>query len=67
MNYKNYIITALSYLRQQQKRRLIKTAYQLKSKEGIEIGGPSKLFGLRGAFPVYLFAFEGRWYSTLRK
>lgn len=56
MGFLDYLITAISYLRQPQKRRLIKTAYQLKSKRGIEIGGPSAIFGLKGLLPVYLFA-----------
>jgi len=56
MNIADSIITLLSYARQPQKRNLIKEAYALKGKTGIEIGGPTALFGLKGSFPVYLFA-----------
>jgi ubiquinone/menaquinone biosynthesis C-methylase UbiE len=56
MNIFDSIITLLSYARQPQKRELIKEAYTLKGKTGIEIGGPTALFGLKGSFPIYLFA-----------
>jgi SAM-dependent methyltransferase len=56
MKYKDYLITAISYLKQPGKRRLIQAAYRLKSQIGLEIGGPSIFFGLKGGFPVYLFA-----------
>ncbi len=56
MNYKDLLITAVSYFRQPKKRKLIKAAWQLKGRSGIEIGGPSALFGLQAALPVYVFA-----------
>jgi SAM-dependent methyltransferase len=56
MKLKDYLITALSYLKQARKRKLIEAAYRLRSQTGLEIGGPSVFFGLRGGFPVYLFA-----------
>lgn len=51
-----YIITLLSFIIKPQKRKLIVFSYKLKSKIGLEIGGPSSIFGLKGYFPVYLFA-----------
>lgn len=53
---KDYIITALSYLRRRSKRKLIRYSYQLRGKKGLEIGGPSSQYALMGNFPVYLFA-----------
>jgi len=53
-------------LRQPKKRILIKTAFDLKRKEGLEIGGPSAFFGLKSSLPVYLFAkkIDGVNYSS---
>ena len=51
-----YLITLLSFIIKPQKRKLIVFSYKLKSKIGLEIGGPSSIFGLKGYFPVYLFA-----------
>ena len=56
MSWKDDFITALSWLRQPKKRGLIRAALQLKGKKGIEVGGPSKFFSLKGPCPVYLFA-----------
>ena len=56
MNINNYIETAGSYILQPSKRKLIKIAKSLSGQKGLEIGGPSSLFGLRGYFPVYIFA-----------
>lgn len=56
MNIKDSIVTLLSYIKQPKKRSLIKEAYKLGGKTGIEIGGPTVFFGLRGGFPIYLFA-----------
>lgn len=56
MNIPEAIITLLSYAKQPSKRELIKEAHKLRGKIGIEIGGPTILFGLKGCFPVYLFA-----------
>lgn len=56
MDLKTAFVTALSFIRQPRKRRLISAALRLRSKKGIEIGGPSAFFGLRGGCPVYLFA-----------
>ena len=50
------VITIVSYLRQPEKRSLINIAKTFKGLKGIEIGGPSSIFSLRGALPVYLFA-----------
>jgi SAM-dependent methyltransferase len=50
------IITAISYAKQPRKRPLIKEAIKLKGKKGIEIGGPSQFFQLKGGFPVYVYA-----------
>lgn len=51
-----YLITFISFIIKPEKRKLIILSYQLKSKIGLEIGGPSSIFGLKGYFPVYLFA-----------
>jgi ubiquinone/menaquinone biosynthesis C-methylase UbiE len=56
MNIIDSIVTLLSYVRQPSKRSLIKEAYKLRNKTGLEIGGPTAFFGIRGGFPVYLFA-----------
>jgi SAM-dependent methyltransferase len=56
MSINNYIETAGSYILQPSKRKLIKIAKGLSAQKGLEIGGPSLLFGLRGYFPVYIFA-----------
>ena len=56
MNLIDKAITLASYLRQPEKRRLIKIAKTFKGLKGIEIGGPSNMFSIRGAMPVYLFA-----------
>ena len=56
MSISNYIQTSASFLMQPTKRRLIGLARKLSKKKGLEIGGPSSLFGLRGYFPVYIFA-----------
>ena len=56
MRIADAIVTIISYLKQPGKRALIREAYALKSQRGIEIGGPSTFFGLKGGFPIYLFA-----------
>jgi SAM-dependent methyltransferase len=63
---KDYLITGISYIRQSAKRKLIAYAHSLRGKKGLEIGGPSSLFSLKGYFPVYLFAgaIDGINYST---
>jgi predicted SAM-dependent methyltransferase len=56
MNISDILVTALSYYKQPKKRDLIKEAYKLKGQRGIEIGGPTAFFSVKGGFPVYLFA-----------
>jgi predicted SAM-dependent methyltransferase len=56
MNLKAHTVTAISYIRKPVKRKLLSLCYQLKSKTGIEIGGPSSFFRAKGYFPIYLFA-----------
>ena len=56
MALKDYLITCVSYFLQPAKRKLIGFSYRLRGKKGLEIGGPSSQFSLRGYFPVYLFA-----------
>lgn len=56
MNLIESIITAISYIRQPNKRKLIKEASYFKQLNGIEIGGPSDIFKLKGAIPIYLYA-----------
>ena len=58
MNIRELAITGISFARQHAKRRLITEALDLKGQHGLEIGGPSKFFGLRGGFPVYLAAAQ---------
>jgi SAM-dependent methyltransferase len=53
---KDYLTTLASYIAKPSKRRLIKYCDRFRNKKGLEIGGPSALFSLRGYFPVYLFA-----------
>lgn len=66
MRIKDLLITGISYIRQPSKRKLIASSYGLKSKKGLEIGGPSSQFSLLGYFPVYLFAeqIDGVNFST---
>lgn len=52
----NLVQTTISYILQPGKRRLINLAKGLSSLKGLEIGGPSALFSLRGYFPIYVFA-----------
>lgn len=56
MTIKEKIVTSISYLLHSEKRELINFAGKLKSKVGLEIGGPSHSFSIRSYFPVYLFA-----------
>lgn len=50
------LTTAISYVLRPEKRKLIKQSRKLKNKTGLEIGGPSRIFSLKGFFPVYLYA-----------
>jgi len=50
------IITLASYISKPSKRKLINYCRMFAGKKGLEIGGPSSLFSLKGYFPVYLFA-----------
>jgi len=56
MDVVDSIITAISFVKQPSKRRLIREAAKFKGKKGIEIGGPTRFFGLKGGFPIYLHA-----------
>lgn len=56
MNFSEWAITSLSYFLSPGKRKLIKLSKQFVGKKGIEIGGPSSIFKLKGAFPIYLYA-----------
>ena len=49
-------MTVISYGKQPGKRELIREAYKFRNQTGLEIGGPTQMFGLKGAFPIYLFA-----------
>jgi len=66
MQLKDAITTWGSYIRRPAKRKLINYSAQLRGKKGIEIGGPSALFAVKGYFPVYLFAeqIDGANFST---
>ncbi len=52
----DYLVTLLSYIKRRDKRNLIRQAVLFRNQTGIEIGGPSDLFKLKGQLPVYLFA-----------
>ncbi len=56
MKFFQYIITLISYISRQEKRKLISISFSLKNKTGLEIGGPSAFFNLKSYFPVYVFA-----------
>ena len=56
MQIVNKIITNLSYLNSPSKRKLIQIARQLNNQYGLEIGGPSSIFQVKGIFPVYVYA-----------
>lgn len=56
MNWKDRLITFISYYRNPSKRKLIKLCSKFSGKKGLEVGGPSSLFSVKGYFPVYLFA-----------
>jgi len=56
MNISAWVQTTASYILSPQKRPFIELAKQFVGKKGIEIGGPSALFNLKGAFPIYLYA-----------
>ena len=65
MNIKDSGITLTSFLLRPSKRKLIREARKLRNLKGLEIGGPSSLFSIRGYFPVYLFAnLDGVNFST---
>lgn len=66
MSAKDHLITLLSYVRRPSKRELIKYSWQLAGKNGLEVGGPSAFFNLKGAFPVYVYAdrIDGVNFST---
>jgi ubiquinone/menaquinone biosynthesis C-methylase UbiE len=56
MQIVNKIITNLSYLNSPSKRKLIQLARQFNKLYGLEIGGPSSIFRVKGIFPVYVYA-----------
>lgn len=56
MNFSAWAQTTASFLLSPNKRPYIQLAKQFEGLNGIEIGGPSALFNLKGAFPVYLYA-----------
>lgn len=56
MKIKEKIITHLVYWKNKKKRETISQAEKFRGCNAIEIGGPSKIFGLKSFFPVYLFA-----------
>ena len=56
MNFSAWATTTASFILSPEKRKFIQLAKKFVGKKGIEIGGPSALFNLKGAFPVYLYA-----------
>lgn len=59
-------MTLASFSLKPEKRKLIRIAFGLRNKTGLEIGGPSKFFDLKSYFPVYVFAkrIDGVNYSS---
>lgn len=58
MLLKEYATTFLSYLKRPSKRKLIRVSLKFHGKKGLEIGGPSSFFSLKGYCPVYVFAAQ---------
>jgi len=58
MKFKNYLVILGSYIRRKRKRALIRSSFSLKGEKGLEIGGPSAIFGVKGGIPVYGFASQ---------
>lgn len=56
MELKDQIITAISYYKSPFKQQTIREARLLKGQTGLELGGPSSVFGRKSFFPVYLYA-----------
>jgi SAM-dependent methyltransferase len=56
MHAKNLLNTIGSFLVRPAKRKLILWSRHFQGKKGLEIGGPSSVFSIRGNFPIYLFA-----------
>lgn len=56
MSLKDNIITFVSFVTRPAKRKLIRLSMRHRGKKGLEIGGPSSFFSLKGYYPVYLFA-----------
>lgn len=50
------LITNISYYKNPFKQETIRLAKTLRGQKGIEIGGPSGVFGLKSFFPVYVYA-----------
>jgi SAM-dependent methyltransferase len=51
-----YLTTLVSYLNKSAKRKPLRYCFGLRNKTGIEIGGPSSFFLVKGYFPIYAFA-----------
>jgi len=56
MTFFETFITVISYLKNPQKRKLLKLAFLFKNKVGLEIGGPSSFFKMKSPLPIYLLA-----------
>ncbi len=56
MSISDFFITVYSFFRHSSKRKFILKSLEFSKQNGIEIGGPSKIFSLKGHFPIYLFA-----------
>jgi len=56
MNFSAWATTNASFILSPEKRKFIQGSKKFVGKKGIEIGGPSALFNLKGAFPLYLYA-----------
>lgn len=56
MKFQDLLVTNISYLKNKNKRETIAIAKQFSELKGIEIGGPSAIFSVKGIFPVYLYA-----------
>ncbi|HEX4372833.1 MAG TPA: class I SAM-dependent methyltransferase [Puia sp.] len=66
MFIQDIFITAISYCIKPRKRPFIRLSFSFRSQKGLEIGGPSSFFSLKGYFPIYLFAkkIDGVNYSS---
>lgn len=56
MHFVDRVITEISYYKSPFKRDTIDLAKSFRGQRGLEVGGPSTVFGRKSFFPVYLYA-----------